>query len=628
MARENVTLGLVSEQAPFNVAQRIWLDGYLAGMLNGADLAGGGQQPPVAAPTRPLAVVFATQTGTAESLARKTAKQARGRGFAARVIDAAEASPAALAAAGTLLVIASTYGDGDPPDAAQPLWAELNRADAPRFDQVSFAVLALGDSSYQQFCAFGHALDERLAALGGTRLCACTDCDVDLDPFAGWQERWPPAAGAAGAANGAGNGTNGSANGTNGSGNGTNGNRKGSGNGTGTVQVAGLAAALFGAEADDAEPDDTEPDSGAAAEPDSGAGYDAAHPFLASLQESRPLTGADSVKDIRHVAVDIGGSRIAYRPGDALGVLPCNDPALVDAVLAAAGCAAAEPVDSGGSPRPLREALLRGCDLTRPRAALAERLGLPAARASGGVDVLDVLRDAAPGVLTAQELVAALAPLRARLYSIASSPLAAADAVHLTIAMVHWVAAGRARDGVCSTYLGLRAAAGTPVPVYLHVNRNFRLPADDRVPIVMIGPGTGIAPFRAFLQERQARAAAGSRSWLLFGNPHRATDFLYRGELEAWLGDGTLTRLTTAFSRDQGHKVYVQHRIAEHGAELFRWLEEGAHLYVCGDAERMAPDVDQALRQVIASHGGRCADDAADYLLDLKRARRYQRDVY
>ena len=613
MALENATLAHVAEQAPFNVAQRIWLDGYLAGMLSGADLAGGGQPPSVAAPTRPLAVVFATQTGTAESLARKTAKQARGRGFAARVIDAAEASPAALAGAGTLLVIASTYGDGDPPDAAQPLWAELNRADAPRFDQVSFAVLALGDSSYQHFCAFGHALDERLAALGGTRLCACTDCDVDLDPFAGWQERWPTAAGAASAANGAGNGTSGAGKGTNG--NGTNGN--------GTVQVAGLAAALGGAQADD-----TEPDPGAAAEPDSGAGYNAAHPFLASLQESRPLTGADSVKDIRHVAVDIGGSRIAYRPGDALGVLPCNDPALVDAVLAAAGCAADDPVDSGGSRRPLREALLRRCDLTRPRAALAARLGLPAARAGGGVDVLDVLRDAAPGVLTAQELVAALAPLRARLYSIASSPLAAADAVHLTIAMVHWVAAGRARDGVCSTYLGLRAAAGVAVQVYLHVNRNFRLPDDDRVPIVMIGPGTGIAPFRAFLQERQARAAAGSRSWLLFGNPHRATDFLYRGELEAWLGDGTLTRLSTAFSRDQGHKVYVQHRIAEHGAELFRWLEEGAHLYVCGDAEHMAPDVDQALRQVIASHGGRCADDAADYLLDLKRARRYQRDVY
>ena len=211
------------------------------------------------------------------------------------------------------------------------------------------------------------------------------------------------------------------------------------------------------------------------------------------------------MKDIRHVVIDIGGSGIAYRPGDALGVLPCNDPALVDAVLAAAGCAGDEPVESGGGPRPLREALLRRCDLTRPRAALAERLGMPAARAGGGVDVLDLLRDAAPGALTAQELEAALAPLRPRLYSIASSPLAAADAVHLTVAMVHWVAAGRARDGVCSTYLGLRAAAGAAVEVYLHVNRNFRLPDDDRVPIVMIGPGTGIAPFRAFLQERQAR---------------------------------------------------------------------------------------------------------------------------
>ena len=592
MTLEHATLALVSEQAPFTAVQRVWLDGYLAGMLSGAELGGGGQETPAQVATRPLTVLFATQTGTAESLARKTAKHAHGRGFAASVIDAAEASAAELAAAGTLLVIASTYGDGDPPDPAEPLWAELTRADAPRFDEVSFAVLALGDSSYQHFCAFGHAFDERLAALGGTRLCACTECDVDLDSFAGWQERWLAAAGAGGTTDG---------------------------NGTAAVPVRGAAGVPAGAGPDGAEDD---------AEPDPGAGYDASHPFRAFLRESRALTAADSVKDIRHVEIGIGGSGIAYRPGDALGVLPCNDPALVDAVLAAAGCAGDEPVPIGGSPWPLRDALLRRCDLTRPRAALAERLGMPGGRASGGVDVLDLLRDAAPGVLTAQQLAAALAPLRARLYSIASSPLAAPDEVHLTVAMVHWVAAGRARDGVCSTYLGLRSAAGAAVQVYLHANRNFRLPDDDRAAVVMIGPGTGIAPFRAFLQERQARAAAGSRSWLFFGNPHRATDFLYRDELEAWLRDGTLTRLTTAFSRDQASKVYVQHRIAEHGAELFRWLEEGAHLYVCGDAERMAPDVDEALRQVIAAHGGRSADAAADYLLDLKRARRYQRDVY
>jgi len=585
MALEHAALGLVSEQAPFSVAQRIWLDGYLAGMLSGAHLAGAGQEPAVAAPSRPLAVVFATQTGTAESLARKTARQGRTLGFAARVIDAAEASPEALAGAGTLLVIASTYGDGEPPDAAQPLWEELNRANAPRFDEVSFAVLALGDSSYEHFCAFGHAFDQRLAALGGTRLCECTDCDVDLDSFAGWQERWPAAAGAA------------------------------SGTGNGTVHGAGLATALHDTAADEAEPDP-------------GAGYDAAAPFRGSLRESRPLTGVDSVKDVRHVVIDIAGSRIAYRPGDALGVLPCNDPALVDAVLAAAGCAGDEPVESGGSLQPLREALLRRCDLTRPRAALTAPLGMPDEYAEGGVDVLDLLRDAAPGALAAQELAAALAPLRPRLYSIASSPLAAAEEVHLTVAMVHWVAAGRARDGVCSTYLGLRAVAGAEVEVYLHANRNFRLPDDAQVPIVMIGPGTGIAPFRAFLQERQARSAAEAPSWLFFGNPNRTTDFLYRDELEAWLQDGTLTRLTTAFSRDQGHKVYVQHRIAEQGAELFRWLEEGAHLYVCGDAERMAPQVDEALRQVIVTHGGRTADDAADYLMSMKRARRYQRDVY
>ena len=334
----------MSEQAPFSVAQRIWLDGYLAGMLSGADLAGAGRAPAVAVATRPLAVLYASQTGTAESLARKTARQARTRGFAARVIDAAEASPETLAGAGTLLVIASTYGDGDPPDTAQPLWEELNRTDAPSFTEVSFAVLALGDSSYQHFCAFGHALDQRLAALGGTRLCECTDCDVDLDSFAGWQERWPAAAGAASAAGGTGNGS---------------------------AQVAGLAGALSEPEAD-------------AAEPDPGAGYNAAQPFRAWLRECRTLTGADSVKDIRHVAIDIGGSQIAYRPGDALGVLPCNDPTLVDAVLAAAGCAADEPVEHGASRQPLREALLRRCDLTRPRAALAERLGLPARAPAAG----------------------------------------------------------------------------------------------------------------------------------------------------------------------------------------------------------------------------------------------------
>ena len=375
--------------------------------------------------------------------------------------------------------------------------------------------------------------------------------------------------------------------------------------------------------------------------------YSRKNPFPAPLAVNRKLTAEGSNKDTRHFEISLAGSGLAYEVGDSLGVFPANNPALVDLVLKELGFTGDEQVTTAdGVPASMREALTRSYILTEPSKqlllAVAEKdssgaflanLFLPEEKAAlenflWGRDVLDVLQEFTAARFTPEEFVKVLRKLQPRLYSIASSQKAVGDSVHLTVAVVRYAVehSSRSREGVCSTYLAERTPS-TGVPVFVHTAKHFRVPENPDVPVIMVGPGTGVAPFRAFIQERKANGAKGP-SWLFFGDQKSATDFLYRDEFEAAVADGSLTRLTTAFSRDQAEKIYVQHRMLEHGADLFDWLEKGAFFYVCGDAKNMAKDVDAALHTVVERHGGKTAEQAKEYVDALKKDKRYRKDVY
>lgn len=592
------------ENAPFTPEQRAWVNGFLAGLFsnaNGTPAAG----PAPVAPARaamPLLVAYGSQTGTAQALARKLAKEAEKRGFAPMLKELNAVAPADLAKESRCVVITSTWGDGDPPDNAVNFWAQLNADAAPRLESLSFAVLGLGDKNYADFCGASKKFDERLEKLGARRLAPRGECDVDYEASAkAWLEAlWPVLAGAEKA------GSNHSE-----------------------------AAATNGAT----------PQSAASLNSDSlKAGYSRANPFPARLKTNRRLNRDGSQKDTRHFEIVLEGSGLTYEAGDALGVMPANCPVLVEELLATLGFSGDEPVGES-NPATLHHQLSTALVITAPPPALvkeavtrssnAELLALlePANKAGldqwlYGRDVVDVLK-ACPGAkFMPAELAGLLRKLQPRLYSISSSPKAHPGEVHLTVAAVRYDAHGRSKKGVCSCWLADRVALGeTPVPVFVQKSHGFRLPEDLSQPVIMVGPGTGIAPFRAFLEERRATSATG-KNWLFFGDQQQACDFLYEEELTGWSKDGLLTHLDLAFSRDQAEKVYVQDRMREHAGELWRWLEEGAHFYVCGDARRMAKDVDAMLHAVIETAGGKTRDQAAEYVAALKSTKRYQRDVY
>jgi len=645
------TVPFLPENAPFTPAQRAWLNGFLAGIFSGAQPTGTHIAPAVAPVKITVNVLFGSETGNSEALAKRIAKAAQKRGFESKAIGLDQITAEDLTKERYALIVTSTFGEGDPPENAKAFHAELHDPAQPRLEGLSYSVLALGDKNYEQFCKCGIDFDTRLAALGATRIYERVDCDVDYEAEF---QRWETgvfgvleaiATNAPSIAAGSAMQptlTSGKHDGSKSPPSGTAGAPAMKGDGpyeaghfpeptstgmTGTAVHRGRANGTM------AE----------VAPPLVATTYSRKNPFPARLLVNRKLTADGSAKETRHFEISLEGSGLTYEAGDALGVVPTNCPALVDELLHVLNRDGEEAVPAAdGGEIPLRAALLRHYEITKIPAvllkAIAERssdrtladLMKPEAKEAlahylYGREVVDVLADFASVTFTPAEFVSHLRKLQPRLYSISSSLKAHPGQVHLTVAAVRYDSLGRKRKGVCSTFLADRANGN--VPVFVQVSHSFRLPRNGDAPIIMVGPGTGIAPFRAFLHERRAAASRG-RNWLFFGDQRAATDFLYRKELEAMVGDGHLTKLSTAFSRDQAQKIYVQNRIHEDGAELWSWLQHGAHFYVCGDASRMAKDVDVALHTVAETHGGLSKDAAADYVQQLKTEKRYQRDVY
>ena len=583
----------IPDNAPFSPEQRNWLNGFLAGIFANAPAASVVADPPRALK---IAVLYASQSGTAEGLARKIAKELKAKGHVASLTSLEGYTPASLLAERYAIIVASTYGDGEAPDEVRPFYEQLCLEHFPCCENLSYAVLALGDSNYEHFCKFGIDLDNKLAALAGTRICERVNCDIDLEEsFANWK----------------------------------------------SSLYRGLDETVSGSTARSA------PSSSIvnASTANNATVHTRENPYIAQLLEKRPLTRDISSKLTLHIAFDIGGSDVRYEAGDACGVIPQNDHHLVDEILHALNFSGnvSVPLPKGGSTT-LLDALLNHLQITRLTRKMIESyatigkcrqlFGLLVPEQQAHLErytydrgLIDLLHDY-PGVLRdPADLVAMLPRLAPRLYSISSSPSAHAGEIHTTVAVVRYRSHNRERGGVCSTLIADRIGTGESLPVYIQPNKRFRLPADSSAPIVMIGPGTGIAPFRAFLHERRALGHTGS-NWLFFGERSASTDFLYRDELESMHKDGHLTRLDLAFSRDQEHKIYVQDRMLEQGGELFRWLQKGASLYVCGDASRMAKDVDATLHEIVQKEGSMDLDAASEYVQQLKDQHRYHRDVY
>ncbi|MCK8118949.1 assimilatory sulfite reductase (NADPH) flavoprotein subunit [Pseudoalteromonas sp. 2CM37A] len=581
--------GLVAELNPI---QQAWVSGYLAANANSAAL--GGQAPTAAASdAAPLTILYGSQTGNAKGVATKLKEQAESRGLAVKLVSMSDYKPTALKKEKFLTVVVSTYGEGEPPEDAETLYEFLTTKKAPKLDDVKVAVLGLGDSSYEFFCQTAKDFEERLNKLGAETIFQRADLDVDYDDEAatwitGALDAFEPDLKAQQDAAGG--------------------------------QVVSMP---FGAP------------TAAASQ------YTKQNPFAAELVTVQKITGRDSTKDVRHVEISLEGSDITYLPGDSLGVYFLNDETRVDELLTHTQIDSGTLVKVGEESLPIRDALIEKLELTQSYPGFVEKYAV----ATGTPELLKLVEDKAamreyieprqifdvvaqnPAKIDAQTLVDCLRKLQARLYSIASSQSEVEEEVHLTVGLVEFDAFGSEHLGGCSGYLARRAEEGCKVKVFSEHNDNFRLPSDDNTPIIMVGPGTGIAPFRAFLQERDSREAQG-KNWLFFGNPHFTQDFLYQVEIQGYLKSGLLSKVDVAFSRDQAEKVYVQDKLRKNSKEIFEWLEAGAHFYVCGDANRMAKDVHNALVDIISENTGKSYEDAEQYLKDLRSANRYQKDVY
>ena len=615
-----ILLELQSTNSPFNQeqaellnrllpsltdTQRIWLSGYLTA-ISGAVSAGAnsaiaaGSQPAVAAApavAREATVLYGSQTGNSHKLATKLSKKLTDQGVKTTLSSMSDFKVNGLKKVQDLFIVVSTHGEGEPPDNALAFYEFLHSKRAPQLEDLRFSVLALGDTSYEFFCQTGKDFDKRLEELGGKRIVDRVDCDVDFDEAATeWISQVSDAL-------------------------------RDSASAGASVATAGAAAPAAGAAAAESE-------------------YSRSNPFQAEILENLNLNGRGSDRETRHVEISLEGSNLQYEPGDSLGVIPQNDPELVDQLIAAMDWRADElvTVSKSGDQRGLRDALLNHYEittLTKPLLtaieALTSNADLCDLLAPGGEqelkeymngrDLLDLVQDFGLKGIPAEPFVTLLRKIPARLYSISSSPRANPDEVHITVRAVRYEAHGRARKGVASVHLAERVEGGDKLPVFIQQNTSFKLPENPDAPIIMIGPGTGVAPFRSFIADREETGASG-KSWLFYGDQHFSTDFLYQIEWQRWLKDGALTKMDVAFSRDTDQKVYVQHRMLEKSGELFRWLQEGAYVYVCGDEKKMAHDVHHALLSIIEKEGNMSSEQAAEYVASMQQQKRYQRDVY
>ncbi|MEJ5113335.1 NADPH-dependent assimilatory sulfite reductase flavoprotein subunit [Erwinia billingiae] len=574
----------------YSTTQLAWLSGYFWGMVNQAPGTAAVSAPaPVEAPA--ITLLSASQTGNARRLAEQLRDDLLAAKLNVNLVNAGDYKFKQIAQEKLLVVVTSTQGEGEPPEEAVALHKFLMSKKAPKLDNTAFAVFGLGDTSYEFFSQAGKDFDGKLAEMGGERLLDRVDADVE---YAADAEQW----------------------------------RK---------QIVAILKARVPAES---------PAAAAATAAGSvnevfSSPYSKEEPLTASFAVNQKITGRDSDKDVRHIEIDLGDSGLRYQPGDALGVWFENDPALVQELVELVWLKGDESVTVNDQTLTLSEALQKHFELTVNTPQIVEQygtlsrdetlLGLISEKPrlqhyAQNMPIVDMVRGA-PVELTAEQLIALLRPLTPRLYSIASSQAENDTEVHITVGAVRFDIDGRARAGGASSFLADRLEEDGDVRVFIEHNDNFRLPANPETPVIMIGPGTGIAPFRAFMQQRDADGAAG-KNWLFFGNPHFTDDFLYQVEWQRYVKDGLLTNIDLAWSRDQQQKVYVQDKIRAKGAEVWDWIQQGAHIYVCGDANRMAKDVEQALLELVAEHGGMDTETADEFLSELRIERRYQRDVY
>ncbi|WP_145577589.1 NADPH-dependent assimilatory sulfite reductase flavoprotein subunit [Yersinia mollaretii] len=576
----------VGELSPTQMA---WLSGYFWGRVN--------QQPdtvvaPAAiVPAVTVTLISASQTGNARRLAEQLRDDLLAAKLSVNLVNAGDYKFKQIAQERLLVVVASTQGEGEPAEEAVALHKFLFSKKAPKLPETAFAVFGLGDTSYEHFCQAGKDFDNKLAELGAERLLDRVDADVEYQASA---QQWRQQVVAALQAR------------------------------VPAQSTAAVAVAQSGA-----------------VDEITSSPYSKTAPLTAQLSVQQKVTGRHSEKDVRHIEIDLGDSGLRYQPGDALGVWFDNDSALVEELLALLWLKGDEPVSIDGQNMPLAKALRSHLELTQNTTVIVDKYAAlsrdetlialladkPALQLyAKNTPIVDMVRQA-PSDLNADQLVALLRPLTPRLYSIASSQAETENEVHITVGVVRYDIDGRPRTGGASGYLADRLAVDDDIRIFIEHNDNFRLPANPETPVIMIGPGTGIAPFRAFMQQREAIGASG-KNWLLFGNPHFTEDFLYQVEWQRYVKEGLLTRIDLAWSRDQAHKIYVQDKLREQGAELWNWIQQGAHIYVCGDANRMAKDVEQVLLDVVAEHGAMDTEQADEYLSELRLARRYQRDVY
>ena len=575
----------IGEYSPTQLA---WLSGYFWGMVN--------QQPgavaiaPPAAAAASITLISASQTGNARRLAEQLRDDLLAAKLSVTLVNAGDYKFKQIAQERLLVIVASTQGEGEPAEEAVALHKFLFSKKAPKLNETAFAVFGLGDTSYENFCQSGKDFDSKLAELGAERLVERVDADVEYQELAtAWRKQVVEVLKA----------------------------RAPSENAAPGVLASGAVDLI-----------DSSP-------------YSKEQPLTAQLAVKQKITGRASDKDVRHIEIDLGDSGLRYQPGDALGVWFDNDPALVDELVQLLWLKGDEPVEVEGKTLPLSQALRSHFELTQNTTLIVDKyaalsrdeklIGLLADKAAlrhyaHNTPIVDMVRQA-PADLNAEQLIGLLRPLTPRLYSIASSQAETENEVHVTVGVVRYDIEGRARAGGASSFLADRLEEDGDVRVFIEHNDNFRLPANPETPVIMIGPGTGIAPFRAFMQQRDADGAGG-KNWLFFGNPHFTEDFLYQVEWQRYVKDGLLTRIDLAWSRDQQHKVYVQDKLREQGAEVWRWIQEGAHIYVCGDANRMAKDVENTLLELVAEHGGMDTELADEFLSELRLERRYQRDVY